>query len=120
MNEVKLIKDYRGRSKGLSYITLADESSLEAALKHTEEEFMERKVRITKAKPLSEKPQKPRNPKAKEPREPREKKEPREPKEKKEPREPKAPKKTTEKKDKDRKKSKEVKKDDAKPDEKKK
>jgi len=114
VNEVKLIKDYRGRSKGLSYITLADESSLEAALKHTEEEFMERKVRITKAKPLSEKPQKPRNPKSKEPREPREKKEPREPREKKEPREPR------EKKDKDRKKSKEVKKDDAKPDEKKK
>ena len=36
---------------GVAYITLEDEGSLEAALLHNEEEFMERKVKITKAKP---------------------------------------------------------------------
>ena len=59
--DFKLIVDYKKRSKGnelkkgLCYITLEDEKSLEECLKHNEEEFLERKIRITKAKPLSEK-----------------------------------------------------------------
>jgi hypothetical protein len=39
----------------LAYITLADESSLNEALKDVEREHMTRKVKIVKAKPLSEK-----------------------------------------------------------------
>lgn len=54
VKDCRLIMDYRKRSKGLCYITLEDERSLEAALAKNEEEFMERKIRITKAKPPSE------------------------------------------------------------------
>ena len=52
-------------------MTLADESSLNEALKNVERTHMERTVKIIKAVPLSERP--PREPRA-----PREQKEPRE------------------------------------------
>jgi hypothetical protein len=55
----------------LAYVTLADESSLNEALKNVERTHMERTVKIIKAVPLSERP--PREPRA-----PREQKEPRE------------------------------------------
>jgi RNA recognition motif-containing protein len=55
VKECRLIRDYKRRSRGLCYLTLEDESSLEAALKHNDEVFMERKIRITKAKPVEEK-----------------------------------------------------------------
>jgi len=65
VTECKLILDYKKRSRGLAYVTLEDEGSLEAALTHSEEEFLGRKVRITKAKPLSEIVPKERIPKEK-------------------------------------------------------
>merc|ERR1719215_1482747 len=66
--EVKLVLDFKKRSKGLAYVKLADEKSLNEALKEVERTHMERTVKIVKAKPLSEKP-------VREPREPREPKE---------------------------------------------
>lgn len=47
----------------MAYITLADESSLNEALKEVERDHMTRKVKIVKAKPLSEKTDKERKPK---------------------------------------------------------
>jgi len=69
VKEVKLVLDFKKRSKGLAYVKLEDEKSLNEALKEVERTHMERVVKIVRAKPLSEKP----------PREPREEGKEREP-----------------------------------------
>ena len=50
----------RGVKKGLAYVKLEDEKSLTEALKEVERTHMERKIKIVRATPLSEKP--PREP----------------------------------------------------------
>jgi len=60
VKEVKLVLDYKKRSKGLAYVKLEDEKSLTEALNEVERTHMERKIKIVRAQPLSEKP--PREP----------------------------------------------------------
>jgi len=61
VKEVKLVLDFRQRSKGkrissgLAYVKLEDKESLAEALKDVERTHMERKIKIIRAKPLSEK-----------------------------------------------------------------
>ncbi len=60
--EVKLVLDFRKRSKGkminlgLAYVKLEDEKSLTEALKEVERTHMDRQIKIIRAKPLSERP----------------------------------------------------------------
>lgn len=61
VKEVKLVMDFRKRSKGnifiigLAYVRLEDENSLNEALKEVERTHLDRIIKIIKAKPLSEK-----------------------------------------------------------------
>lgn len=50
----KLLVNKQNKSKGLAYITLLDNESLEESLKHNNEIFMDRKVHIIKARPITE------------------------------------------------------------------
>ena len=47
--------DFKKRSRGLAYVKLEDEESLQESLKEVERSHMDRTVKISKAKPLSEK-----------------------------------------------------------------
>lgn len=52
---MKLVVDLKKRSRGLAYVKLQDEASLQEALKEAERSHMDRMVKISRAKPLSEK-----------------------------------------------------------------
>jgi len=49
------VLDFKKRSRGLAYVKLEDEESLQEALKEVERTHMDRRVKIVKAKPLTEK-----------------------------------------------------------------
>jgi RNA recognition motif-containing protein len=53
--------DFKKRSRGLAYVKLEDEASLEEALKEVERSHMDRMIKIVRAKPLSETTQRPRD-----------------------------------------------------------
>ena len=56
---MKLVVDLKKRSRGLAYVKLEDEASLNEALKEAERTHMDRSVKISKAKPLGEKRERP-------------------------------------------------------------
>ena len=55
VEELKLVLDFKKRSRGMAYVTLANEKSFNEALKDVERTHLDRKIKIIKAKSLEDK-----------------------------------------------------------------